>query len=272
MNINDSNVQAQVSIAKAYPRDLEVSIAKAQKAISLSQSLSESCIYAFKRGGKMITGPSIRLAEVMLSYWGNMHFGTQILGETKDGRFIEVQAIVIDRETNNVCLQPVMRSIMTSAKDGKLPQKFSNDMIAVTASAACSIALRQAAFRAIGKQYADDLYEHAKLVALGKGKENVDIREKAISMFEKSGIASDKIFNYFKITKKEELTQEHLEKMVGIKTSIKDGLLTKEQAFNTEYDAETGEVTDKASELNATILADNSQEQSHVEGEIQDGA
>lgn len=260
ISISDSNIQAQVAVARSYPRDLKAVYKKAVDAVWLNQNIAESCIYAFKRGGKMITGPSIRLAEIMLSSWGHMHSATKVVGETADGKFIEVQAIVIDRENNNIHLETVQRSIMTSAKDGKTPRKFDQEMIGVTASAAASIALRRAAFRVIGAHHADELYEQAKKAALGQGHNNVDIREKAISMFEKAGISSDKIFKYFQIEKKEDLTQEHLEKMVGIKTSIKQGLLTKENAFSPEYDAETGEVNDKAKELNDTLLADNSQE------------
>lgn len=268
MAISDSNVQAQVAVARTYPRDLAASIKKAKNAIALSKGLAESCIYAFERGGKMITGPSIRLAEIMLGSWGHMHFGAQVLGESKCGRFIEVQAIVIDRESNNVCAWPVNRSIMTSGKDKKgnpKPQtKFSTDMIGVTAAAACSIALRQAAFKVMGVEFANDLYEHAKKVALGKGVENEDIREKALGIFEKSGISRDRIFDYFNVNNKadfnkEDLTQENLELMVGIKTSIKEGHLKKENAFNHEFDAETGEVQDKAKELNDSLLG-NGQE------------
>lgn len=61
-------------------------------------SLAESGLYSYPRGGQQITGPSIRLAEVMAQCWGNLDFGIREL-EQRDGES-KVEAYCWDLETN----------------------------------------------------------------------------------------------------------------------------------------------------------------------------
>lgn len=90
-------VQAAMVVAKRFPRD---EIASANRIIQACTrlSLAESAMYEYPRGGENVTGPSIRLAEVMAQNWGNLDFGITEL-EQKNGEST-VMAYCWDLETN----------------------------------------------------------------------------------------------------------------------------------------------------------------------------
>ncbi|MDE2024875.1 MAG: hypothetical protein KGJ07_00100 [Patescibacteria group bacterium] len=254
MALEQTQINTQVSTAKAYPRDLKRSYNNALATIQLSKSIAESCIYSLPpRDGKPITGPSVRLAEIMLSTWTNMHFSTRVVGN--NGKFISVQAIVIDRENNNICIETVDRSIMTSGKNGKTPRTYTYDMQQTTAAAAASIALRRATLRCLGKHFADMLYEEAKKVAVG----DISVtRAKIIAQFEKNGVPKEKIFAYYNIQSIDDIDEEILADIIGKKTAIVEGKFTKDTAFDIAHNTqdEEGQPTN-ADEINQKLTQNN---------------
>jgi hypothetical protein len=60
--------------------------------------LAESAMYSYPRGNQTVTGPSIRLAEVLATAWGNIDFGVIEL-EQKDGESV-MMAVAWDLQTN----------------------------------------------------------------------------------------------------------------------------------------------------------------------------
>lgn len=67
-------VQAAMAIAKRCPRDETASIARITRACK-RPALADQAAYEYARGGTKITGPSIRLAEVLAQCWGNLDYG-----------------------------------------------------------------------------------------------------------------------------------------------------------------------------------------------------
>jgi hypothetical protein len=92
-----AEVQATVLMAKKFPRDEHAAFDKIMKACQRN-SLAEQAIYSYPRGGQVVKGPSIRLAEVLARAWGNIDFGIREI-EQVDGHSI-VQAYCWDIETN----------------------------------------------------------------------------------------------------------------------------------------------------------------------------
>ena len=90
-------VQASLIIAKRFPRDEVLAQQKINNAC-MRPGLAEAAIYTYSRGGTEITGPSIRLAEAIAQYWGNLDFGWREV----ERRGIEstVQTYAWDKETN----------------------------------------------------------------------------------------------------------------------------------------------------------------------------
>lgn len=92
-----AEVQSQIFLAKQFPRNevqAEIKILNACK----RKSLAETALYQYPRGGATVTGPSIRLAEAIAQYWGNLNYGIKEL-EQKNGESTVV-AYAWDMETN----------------------------------------------------------------------------------------------------------------------------------------------------------------------------
>jgi hypothetical protein len=90
-------VQAAMIVARRFPRNEERAIARITQSCK-RQLLAESSQYEYTKGGTVITGPSIRLAEVLAQHWGNLDYGVVEL----DRKFGESTAMSYcwDLETN----------------------------------------------------------------------------------------------------------------------------------------------------------------------------
>ncbi len=90
-------IKGQIFMAKQFPRNIyqaEIRILDSCK----RPSLAEVAMYSYPRGGTRVTGPSIRLAEVLAQNWGNLSFGVKEL-EQRDGESTAM-AYAWDLETN----------------------------------------------------------------------------------------------------------------------------------------------------------------------------
>ncbi|EJN2431557.1 hypothetical protein NPF39_000991 [Salmonella enterica subsp. enterica serovar Uganda] len=90
-------VQAALVIAKRFPRDPIASMDKILQACT-RETLADSALYSYSRGGTEVTGPSIRLAEAMAQNWGNIQFGIRELEQRNNASVVE--AFAWDIETN----------------------------------------------------------------------------------------------------------------------------------------------------------------------------
>jgi hypothetical protein len=92
-----AEVQASVMLAKKFPRSPQRSM---DRILNECQrvSLAEKALYSYARGGTDITGPSIRLAEVIARNWENIDFGIKELSQANGQS--EMMAYAWDLETN----------------------------------------------------------------------------------------------------------------------------------------------------------------------------
>ena len=67
-------VKGMVFMAKQFPRDMSASYQRIMRACE-RKVLAENAAYQYPRGQEKVSGPSIRLAEVLAQNWGNMDFG-----------------------------------------------------------------------------------------------------------------------------------------------------------------------------------------------------
>jgi len=92
-----AEVQAAMVVAKRFPRDETAAFASIMKACQRI-TMAEQAMYSYPRGGKAVTGPSIRLAEVLARSWGNIDFGIVEL-EQRNGES-SMMTYAWDLETN----------------------------------------------------------------------------------------------------------------------------------------------------------------------------
>ncbi len=93
-------IQAQIVVAHQFPRD-EARTTDALMASCRRVALASKAVYAFPKGGKIITGPSIRLAEAMAQRRGNIAMGTVNLFADDRAGFTQMMAYAWDMETNS---------------------------------------------------------------------------------------------------------------------------------------------------------------------------
>lgn len=96
-----AEVQAAMVIAKKFPRDQIAAMDRILNACT-RESLANTALYSYNKGGADITGPSIRLAEVLAQEWGNLQFGIRELSQVKGESTIEAFAWDIERNVRQV--------------------------------------------------------------------------------------------------------------------------------------------------------------------------
>jgi len=225
-----SEVGAQLDAAHKYKRSTTKFLQDARGMATITQTIAESCIYSLPRGGKMLTGPSVRLAEICASAYGNLQIGARVV-EIEDAHVV-AQGAAWDMERNVRCTIEVRRRIT-----GKNGQRFNDDMITVTGNAAASIALRNAIFRTIPKAYVEMIYDAAKRVAVGDAKTLATRREELLSRFEKIGVSKDRVLERVGRDGIADVTVEDMETLIGLGTAIKNGDATIEDCFPAEAPA-----------------------------------
>lgn len=221
--ISRSEVAMQLDSAHRWPRSPTKCLKDATSLATMSVEIAESCMYSVPRGGKMITGPSVRLAEMMASSWGNLHVGARVIEATATE--VVAQSVCWDLEKNVRVTVEAQRSIV--GKKGR----FDDDMIRVTGMAAISIALRNAVFRVIPRAYVDAVYEIAKQCAVGDLQTLVARRDGAFARYAKLGVTPERMLARLGIAGVDDFTLMHLETLVGMYTSIKSGELSLDDAF-----------------------------------------
>jgi hypothetical protein len=205
-----------VVTAHRFPRSLTKFRQRAEDMALIDADVAASCFYRLSRSGKAIEGPSVRLAEIVANAYGNLKFAARIT-EITDTEVV-AQGIAHDLE-NNVSTSTEVRRRITD-KHGR---RYGEDMILTTCNAACSLALRNAIFKCVPFALAKPIYEKAKAAAVGDVKTLGERRTKALAAFAALGIDNKRVFARFKVVGIEEITLAHVEELLGLHTSIKDG-------------------------------------------------
>lgn len=220
--------EIQIRTAKMYPRDMKKVIQEAELLATFNEESAASCVYSVPRGGKMIVGASVRLAEIISSAWGNIHASTRI--SDNDGYYITAEAFCWDLEKNVRIGTQVKRNIRD-----KYGKPYSPDMRTVAENAAISIALRNAIFKVIPKTYVDVIFDKCQKMIATNGNEEkfLEKRKNVFLRFNEMGVETSKILSFFKKDKIENLDVTDITNLIGIGTAIKEGHLKAEEAFYT---------------------------------------
>lgn len=220
----DPDLDIQITTAKTYPRSIKEFRREATEMVTLDEDIASECMYALKRSGKHIEGPSARFAEVAASAWQNCRLGARIVDE--DDRFVTAQGVFFDMQRNVSISYETKRRI--TDRHGK---RYKDDMIGVTANAACSIALRNAVLKGIPKAFWRDIYAQARRTAIGDVKTLSSRRQMVLDHFAKMGVTNEQVFGKLEVKGVEDITLDDIALMKGLATSIRDGETTIENEF-----------------------------------------
>ena len=214
----------QINTAKKWPRDISQVKKQMLSFATLDIDTAAGCFYSLPRKDKTIQGPSVRLAEIAMSSFGNLKAASRIIDN--DGKTITAQAVCHDLQ-NNVCV-----SIETKRKiTDKYGKTYNEDMQVVTGNAACAIALRNAVFKIVPMALIKPVYEAAKLVAIGDAKTLKSRVEMALDRLNKMGISQEQVLDYLQKTGVDAIDIADLENLFGVTTAIKDGTCKIEEVF-----------------------------------------
>ena len=231
--ISRAEVDVAISTARKYPQHAPEMLSKVKQNMmsfaTLDTETAEACFYTLPRGGKNIQGPSVRLAEIAVSCYGNMKAGTRIISTVADGPqpHVVIQAVAMDLE-RNVSVSIEKRRRITKKK---FKETVDEDDINLATNAASSIALRDAVFRVIPMALIKPVLEAAKKVAIGDARTLSDRRARSVEAFSKMGVQKDRLLAKLERRSVEDITLEDIETLLGLHNAIKEGDLSLDEAF-----------------------------------------
>jgi len=228
-SITRAETDVAIATAKKYPRQLAQVKQSMLSFATLDVETAEGCFYTLPRGGKNIQGPSVRLAEIALSCYGNLQAGSRIIAvvPTGDTPHVVVQAVAKDLEKNITISVEKRRRIVKK----KLREFIDEDDINLAANACSAICFRDAVFKVVPLALIKPVYEQARRVAIGDAKTLSDRRARCLDTFAKMGVTKEKVLARLELKSVEEIGLEHIEILIGLHNAIKEGEVNIDDAF-----------------------------------------
>jgi hypothetical protein len=222
-------IDTQIATAHKYPRSIALFKTRALDMVSLDEDTASSCIYSRPVGKekgvmKYAEGMSVRMAEIVGACYGNLRVGSTIVDMS--ARYVTARGYAHDLESNYASSSEVVES--TVDKAGK---PYSERMRVVVAKAALAKARRDATFVVVPKALCKPLEEKARQIAIGDATTLAKRRAAVMSWIGKLGIATERVFAALGIKGEEDIGIDQLTTLTGLKTSIKDGEVTVDEAF-----------------------------------------
>jgi hypothetical protein len=227
--LNRAEIDVQIATAKQYPRSLDLFQKRAISMATLDDETAESCIYRRPVGKKngqqeFAEGMSIRMAEIVGASYGNLRVYASMVEQTPE--FVRARGAAIDLETNFASSSEVIES--TLDRYGK---PFSPRMRVVVAKAALAKARRDATFQVVPKALARPVESAVRKILMGSAVTIEKRRANVVAWIEKIGIPAPRVYHAIGVQGPADLTVEKLELLTGIRTALKDGETTLDDAF-----------------------------------------
>jgi hypothetical protein len=188
-------VQAAVIMAKKFPRNETAAFNKIIEACK-RKSLAETAMYSYPRGTTKVSGVSIRLAETLARYWGNLQFGIVELSSEKG--VSDIMAYCWDLESNIRPFKQFKVSHSRYSKAGGV-QKLTDprDIYEMTANQGAR-RLRGCILNAIPADIIEAAVEECEKTLRGNNKEPLIDRVRAcVTKFSEIGVTQEMIEKRF---------------------------------------------------------------------------
>lgn len=237
-----ASVKAQVIMAKQFPRDPAYAMSRILEECK-RPTLAEHATYSFPRGKETVTGPSIRLAEVMARNFGNMTFGYEVLERRpSQGKAIGtagssiIRAYAWDLETNLLIDRQFEVKHWRSTKSGGYAITDDRDIYELEANMSAR-RIRACILQMIPGDVTDAAVAACRKTASSGIIEmmaNPDSRSKLINqmlrIYAKMGVTQDDLEDCLN-AKVENWTADTMLKLKEMKNSLEDGTVTLGEYF-----------------------------------------
>ena len=257
-------VQAAMVVAKRFPRDPHESFRRIMQSCQ-RKKLAEAAIYEYPRGGTMVTGPSIRLAEALAQAWGNIDCGVIELRQRRDES--DVMAYCWDLETNTRTTKTfTVPHYRYTRREGKKRLHDPRDIYEHVANQAAR-RLRACILGVIPGDVVDEAVKKCEETLAGQSDEPLADRvRKMVAAFADQGVTAEMIEARLG-HKLAATTETELVTLRKVFQSIKDGMASREQFFDQVPDDQdeaegtrTESLTKKIKEGQAETKAEPEQE------------
>ena len=225
-----AEVQAMVLMAKKFPRD---PIKATERILNECQrvGLAEVALYSYSRGGTDITGPSIRMSEVLARHWGNLEAGVKELSQS-DGKS-EMMSYCTDYESNyrQVKVFTVSHTRHTK-KGGSYLLTDSRDIYEATANQAAR-RLRAVILAVIPGDVIEAAVQQCESTLKAKADTSPEALKKMVEAFGQFGVTKQQIEKRIQ-RKLESITAAQVISLRKIYNSLKDAMSTASDWFQVE--------------------------------------
>lgn len=222
-------VQVAMLAAKHFPRNM----IEAQNRIIENcrrLSLAKKSTYEYVRGGNSVTGPSIRLAEVMAQSWGNLDFGFTVL--QSDAKESTVMSYCWDLETNTRQTKTFTVPHIRHTKTGDTSLTDPRDVYEMIANQAAR-RVRACILGIIPGDIVDSAVAECQKTLAGQSKQPlIDRVRKMAQVFKDEFGVPLAAIEAFIGCKAEAFTEQSLVRLTGVYNSLKDGMAKREQYFD----------------------------------------
>jgi hypothetical protein len=232
INRQAQEVQAAMKVAKMFPRDVLESWNRIRTACK-RKGLAEQAEYSYPKGGKKVTGASIRLAEAIAQAWGNVDYGVIELSQNNGKSEMMAYAWDLETNTRRTMIFTVHHIREKTSGDQKLTG--SRDIYEITANMGAR-RVRACLLAVIPGDVVDDALDECHNTLTGSYSEPLKERaKKMLATFDdKFKVSKTMIEEYFGYNI-DAFTENDYSKLVSIHNSLKDGMSKREDWFKIKH-------------------------------------
>lgn len=223
--IQRAEIDVQITTAHKFPRSMQTFKRRAMEMATLDEETAASCLYSRPVGrGKFVEGLSVRTAEIVGACYGNLRVGAMLVEQNE--RYVTARGFAHDLESNFASSCEVIES--TVKTDGT---PYDERMRVVIAKACLAKARRDATFQVVPKALCKPIETAARAVALGDATTLASRRDAVMGWIGKLGIDANRVFAAIGVLGADEIGLEQLATLTGLKTAMKEGDVTVDEAF-----------------------------------------
>lgn len=225
-----SEIKGKMFLARQFPRDPERSL---QAVLMECQrpKLAEAAQYEYPKGDSVVTGPSIRLVEVLARHWGNIDSGVAEIDTHSDHTV--VKAYAWDLENNISDEKTFTVQHVRTTKRGSYKLTDERDIYEMVANKAarrkrsCLLAVMPGWY----VEAALDACNETLRNSVTNGKTIEEVREAVVAAFAEFGVSPDNIAA--KLSRPiDKLDPNDIVKLRHLYAAIKDGFVKAQDAFD----------------------------------------
>ena len=167
---------------------------------------------------------SVRTAEIVGSCFGNLRVASRIIEQTD--RYVKAEGVAFDLESNFSANSQIIEP--TVDKYGK---PYNERMRIVIAKAALAKARRDATFMVVPKALAKPIETAVRNLLYGTAQSLTRRRAAVEAWIKKLGIDERRVYAALEVGGVLDMNERHLETLTGLRTAIKDGEVSIDEAF-----------------------------------------